>query len=333
MALASCSQRECTVTEQAVVVSVDDARSQADRDAGTLADGSACQAACARMLDYTVSCAEEQLLSCSGAVAPFTCQVRFTDCYTPGEPVCGRRPEGWRDPGSDLADPLAAWWARQMRLEHASVAAFARLADELTAHRAPAPLVALARRSRRDEVRHTRAMAAFVRRAGAPAARAVGSSPVAERSLAAMADENAVEGCVREAFGALLAAWQAKHARDPLARSAFAVIARDEARHAGLAWRVHGWASGRLSKRERAELDGAMRAALATLAGEIEAEPVAGLREAGLWPDRRALRAALATLAGEVSPARLRPPGDHVPPRALAVEVHLRPRRSSRCAR
>ncbi len=302
MALASCSQRECTVTQQTVVVTADQARDQATRDAGTFADGSACQVACARMLDYTVSCAEEELLSCSGAAAPFTCQVRYTDCYTPGEPACGRRPEGWRDPGADLADPMAAWWSRQMRLEHASIAAFARLADELTAHRAPKPLVALAHRSRRDEVRHTRAMAAFVRRSGAPVAKTVDPPSPTKRSLMAMLEENAVEGCVRETFGALLAAWQAKHARDPLARSAFGGIARDEARHAALAWQVHGWASGRLSKRERAKLDASMRAALATLAAEVEAEPIAGLRDAGLWPDRRALRAALATLSGEIAP-------------------------------
>ncbi len=301
MALASCSQRECTVTQPTIVVTAEEARQQATRDAGTFADGSACQAACARMLDYTVSCAEEELLSCSGAVAPFNCQVRITDCYTPGEPACGRRPEGWRDPGADVANPMTAWWAHQMRLEHASIVAFARLADELTAHRAPAPLIALAHRSRRDEVRHTRAMAAFVRRAGAPVAKTIDPPSPTKRSLLAMLEENAVEGCVRETFGALLATWQAKHARDPLARSAFAGIARDEARHAALAWQVHGWGSPRLSKGERAKIAASMRAALATLAAEIEAEPVAGLREAGLWPDRRALCAALSALSGEIA--------------------------------
>jgi hypothetical protein len=306
MALASCSSEHCVVTEQRFEVTAETALRLADRDAGMLADPTPCRVACARLIDDIIVCAVPELLSCSGSgadgtSAPFSCQVRLTECTIPGGAVCGRRPEGWRDAVVAAGDPTAAWWARQVRLEHASIAAFARLADELTAHHAPATLIAGARRARRDEVRHARTMAAFARRAGAAAARPGDAPRATVRPLAAMAEENAVEGCVRETFGAMVAAWQAKHARDPLARASFSVIARDEARHAALAWRVHGWAAGRLSQRDRAALDGAMRAALAGLAGEISVGAAPALRDAGLWPDGRALRAALSTLARELA--------------------------------
>ncbi len=43
-------------------------------------------------------------------------------------------------------------------------------------------------------------------------------------------------------------------------------IARDECRHAELAWAVHAWASPRLSADERRRVDDAMRAAVADVA-------------------------------------------------------------------
>ena len=95
-------------------------------------------------------------------------------------------------------------------------------------------------------------MSALARRFGgavdAPrvAARAV-------RSLEELAVENAAEGCARETFGALVATWQARAAGNPLVRGVMARIARDETRHADLAWAVDGWARGRLeSRRARA---------------------------------------------------------------------------------
>ena len=52
------------------------------------------------------------------------------------------------------------------------------------------------------------------------------------RALGVVAIENAVEGCVRETFGALIASWQAEHARDPGIKRLMRSIARDETRHA-----------------------------------------------------------------------------------------------------
>ena len=69
--------------------------------------------------------------------------------------------------------------------------------------------------------------------------------PGPPRSLFALACDNAVEGCVREAFGALEALWQSHTARDPALRRAMAEIAEDEARHAELAWDIVGWVASR----------------------------------------------------------------------------------------
>jgi hypothetical protein len=157
----------------------------------------------------------------------------------------GRRPEGHEDPAQVVARcDLGAWLARAAHLETASVPAFDRLARELAAHGAPASLVARARAAKRDERRHTRVMTALARRLGAQ----VPDSPPFKiqqvRTLEEIAVENAVEGCVRETLGAVVARHQATWAADPHIRAAMRMIARDEARHADLAWDVDAWISG-----------------------------------------------------------------------------------------
>jgi hypothetical protein len=118
------------------------------------------------------------------------------------------------------------------RLEAASIPAFQVLTRELRARRAPVALVSAAMCAVQDEVRHRRATAALARRYGAePMRPSFGPTPV-DRTLEAIATENAVEGCVRETYGALVALWQARHARDPVVAAAMAPIAADETRHA-----------------------------------------------------------------------------------------------------
>ena len=93
-----------------------------------------------------------------------------------------------------------------------------------------------------------------------------------------------MEGCVRETFGALVAHYQARAAADPEVRAAMARIARDETRHAELAWRTHAWAMGRLTRDERSRVLAAMRAAAhGMLARQAEA-PEALAKGAGI-PD------------------------------------------------
>src|SRR5262249_806141 len=151
--------------------------------------------------------------------------------------------------------------------------AFRRLARELRAHGAPRALVRRAEKAARDEIRHARATAALARRhGGRPAKPRV--APRKIRSLARIARENAIEGCARETFGALVATGQAEAARDPRIRKAMRTIARDETSHAALAWDVARWIEPRLRPATRARLAQARRDALSTLEAELAA-PVA----------------------------------------------------------
>jgi hypothetical protein len=184
----------------------------------------------------------------------------------------GRRPEGLCARANDDASTPAELFARAARLEHASVFAFRRLASELRGFGAPRALVSRARRSAREETRHARTTTRIARRLGGKPARArVDANP--RRSLFDLARENAVEGCIRETYGALLAAYQARTAEDPEIRKEVSRIARDEAAHAELSWRVHRWSMGRLGRAQRSELQLAMRRALADLTLELSIEP------------------------------------------------------------
>jgi hypothetical protein len=83
-------------------------------------------------------------------------------------------------------------------------------------------------------------MRAWARAHRAKPARVAVSAPV-QRSLEQLAVENAVEGCVRETYGALLATWQARAAAEPRVRAMMAAVAVDETRHAQLAWDLDAW--------------------------------------------------------------------------------------------
>jgi hypothetical protein len=96
--------------------------------------------------------------------------------------------------------------------------------------------------------------------------------PQPVKSLEAIAIENAVEGCVRETFGALLATYQAEAATSPIVRETFSRIAKDETRHAALAWRVADWLDARLSGEARARVEAARRAAAEEIVGSARAE-------------------------------------------------------------
>ena len=180
-------------------------------------------------------------------------------------------------PADDFTDPAAA------HDEAASVYAFAALARELARLGAPAHLLARIRAAAADEVRHADAVARLVADRGG-ACRRPARQPFAERSAREIAVENAVEGCVRETWAALLAAHQARHAADPQVRATMRAIADDEARHAELAWAIDAWLQAALDDDARAEVEAARRtAAAALLAGVAADSPAAALvREAGV---------------------------------------------------
>jgi hypothetical protein len=172
--------------------------------------------------------------------------IDCSPCLTGG----GRRPAGLRRVKCGAKSAIGAYFARMAHDEAASVEAFARMRDELARWGAPRELGRAAERAILDEARHARAMARLARRYGEtpPAPRL---SPRRARSLEAMARENAVEGCVRETFGALVAVWQAAHARDPEVARAMKAIARDETRHAALSRAVGRWLERRLDPAAR----------------------------------------------------------------------------------
>jgi hypothetical protein len=210
----------------------------------------------------------------ANAPTELTCRVLF---------LCeGRRPEGLLSDGT---------------VEAASVPAFERLAEELEAHGAPERLVRAARSAAGDEVRHARAMELLARRHGAPLPE-VRVEPFRPRSLEALALENAIEGCVRETYGALLSGWQARTAGDAEVRHVMGPIAEEELRHAELSWALDAWAARRLDAEARARVREARHEALRTLEREVEEQvtPEELVQVAGL-PSREAARELLRGLA------------------------------------
>ena len=141
---------------------------------------------------------------------------------------------------------LAAAWLGDARLEHASVASFARFSLELLAVGAPADLVGAAHEAALDEVQHARLCfglaSAYAGETLSPAAFPFGGAITLAIDLAAMATAAVREGCIGETLAALQAAEQLAHATDPAVRAVLSTIAEDEAAHAELAWRAVAWA-------------------------------------------------------------------------------------------
>src|SRR5262245_13239428 len=92
-----------------------------------------------------------------------------------------------------------------------------------------------------------------------------------------MAIENAIEGCGRETWGAVVALWQAHRATDPEVRAAYRSIADDEARHAALGWAIDAWVRTRLDASAHARIDAAREAAVRELFEGHDAEALAVL--------------------------------------------------------
>ncbi|NMO22266.1 ferritin-like domain-containing protein [Pyxidicoccus fallax] len=202
-----------------------------------------------------------------------------------GDPGCsiGRRPAGLRAPGNvACTDALGRHFAVVAHLEAASINAFLRLREELELHGADVELRDAALRSAMDEVLHTDVSQRLAHRFGAtPRPPQVEALP--PRSLFEVALDNAVEGCVRETFGALVAHHQALHARDAEVRQEMTRIAEDETRHAELSWAIDAWAQERLSPAEREALREARRKAVETLRAEVATPLEAALiTEAGM---------------------------------------------------
>lgn len=164
--------------------------------------------------------------------------------------IGGRRPEGLEAAQPTGGCAAGHYFATQAHLEAASVHAFRVMARELAAHGAPSRLIAAAKRAAGDEIRHARVTRRFALAHGARPAPVKVARPL-PRSLEAIAQENASEGCVRETFAALLASWQARTAADPEVREMMTGIASDETRHAQLAWDLAAWLDTKLDRAAR----------------------------------------------------------------------------------
>ncbi len=143
---------------------------------------------------------------------------------------------------------LAEAWLLDARLEHASIASFARWSLELLALGAPAELLADAQSAAVEEVTHAKLCFAL---ASVFLGRSVGPGPLDVRgamthapTLPEVAAATVREGCIGETLSALLAQEQLAVATDPGARHVLEHIFADEARHAALAWRFVAWALG-----------------------------------------------------------------------------------------
>ncbi|WP_437678937.1 hypothetical protein [Sorangium sp. So ce131] len=147
---------------------------------------------------------------------------------------------------------LGRRWAERGRNEHASVASFGRFALGLMAVGAPPELLEAAHRAAVDEVRHARiALSIASAYAGEPVG--VGPLPLSGAlegidgaggidPLEALTLATVVEGCVGETLSAVEAEVAAQAAEAPAVRMALQAIARDETRHAELAWAFVRWA-------------------------------------------------------------------------------------------
>lgn len=142
---------------------------------------------------------------------------------------------------------LAAAWLEDARMEHASVASFARFTLDLLALGAPPELLAAAQLASVDEIEHARLCFEQASRYSGESIGPAGLSMAGtERAITLQSSAAAVvsEGCVGETIAALVARAQLGRAEDPAARQALARIADDEERHAALAWRYVRWAIG-----------------------------------------------------------------------------------------
>lgn len=158
----------------------------------------------------------------------------------------GRRPAGLTNAELPKKPSMAQWFVHAAHLEAASVDAFRLLRRDLRAHGAPRSLLRQASRAAREEKRHARRMRALAKRAGV-SIRAPSVAPTPIPSFEEMVCQNAIEGCLRETFGALVARHQAEHAQDSELAAAMRRIAKEEAHHAALAQRVDAWARKRLT--------------------------------------------------------------------------------------
>ncbi len=168
----------------------------------------------------------------------------------------------------------SVWLLRALHCEASSVGSFLFLRKELEALNAPEELLERCLLAARDEINHARMIRSLIPELPFPKLQ---FSEPSSRSLLELSMENFVEGCIHEAFAALQALWQAKHAEAPAIRAIFQSIAQDELGHAQLAFDLHQWLCSLLSAEEREQVLQAGRAAIKNITAPENSAVVAGL--------------------------------------------------------
>ena len=189
-------------------------------------------------------------------------------------------------PADDRA-ALVAFWSEAALSEHSSIAGFHRFALDLLRHGAPASLIAAAGRAAQQELEHAQACFALASRYAGERLGPTGlpipdAAPVA-RTLAELAVNTVVEGCVGETLAAWLAHEIHHDARDPQVRAAMATIAADETAHAELAWATLRWALAAGG----VPVEHAVRSAFARARADGARGPRVGVVAHGLLPHHR----------------------------------------------
>ncbi|WP_434042688.1 MULTISPECIES: ferritin-like domain-containing protein [Sorangium] len=204
---------------------------------------------------------------------------------------------------------LAEAWLADARLEHASIASFARFALDLLALGAPPALIEAAQRALGDELQHARGCftlaSRYAGRALGPGALDTGGALDAP-TLESAAASAVREGCVGETLAAMQAAEQRGRARDPEVCRVLDRIAADEAAHAELAWAFVRWAIARGGEPVRAAVARAFDEALAPLRAAREPErdgvDVAAWRDHGRLTDAERARCHLDAVREVIGP-------------------------------
>ena len=210
----------------------------------------------------------------------------------------------------ELRAALVERWTRAALDEHASIAAFSRVALDLLRQGAPSELLEMAHGAALDELRHARECFAIASAlAGHPVA--PGRFPLAASvalapDLATVAAEAALDGCIGETVSALLAREAAAVCGDPEIRAVLLGIADDEERHALLAWRTVAWALRTGGPEVRAALAAVFTAAArdgVALHNLGECDDTAALARVGLLGRAATHRCAARTLRHVILPA------------------------------
>jgi hypothetical protein len=178
----------------------------------------------------------------------------------------------------------ARYWQAAALMEHASIAAFARFTLQLLQLGAPLELTLESQRAMRDETEHaSRCFTLAARYAGSPLGpTALGmAGAFEEESMASIVRLAFREGCLGETCAALEASEALAAATDRAVCETLELIARDERRHAELAWHFIAWA---LEQDGAGEVRAVLKAEVRRLRAE-QAEtgsPSAGCRSTAL---------------------------------------------------